>query len=145
MSILTSHGILALTVVALWAKGIVMSLCQVVIRVRSKRYGRPEDAQMMGYAPEAEDERIKRLSSAWRNEFEATPAFLALAFVHVLSGGTAHPFWLVCLCFVAGRFAQGWAQFTLRQPQRTIAFLFGMAASIAMAVLVLMDTLGYDQ
>jgi uncharacterized MAPEG superfamily protein len=113
-----------------------MSLAQVVIRVRSRRYERPEDARMMGYEPKQEDERIERLSRAWRNETEATPAFLALAFAYVLTGGAAYPFWIICLTFVVGRFVQGWAQVTLRQPHRTIAFLVGLAASIAMVTLV---------
>lgn len=141
MSILTSQEILALAVVALWVKGALMALAQVAIRVRSKRYGRSEDARMMGYEPAEEDERIELLSRAWRNEFEATPSFLALAFAYVLGGGTPSPFGIICLCFVAGRFAQGWAQFTLRQPHRTIAFLLGFAASMAMAGLVLANYL----
>ena len=137
MWILTSQEVLALTVVALWVKAAALSLSQVAIRVRSKRYGRPEDARMMGYTPAAEDERIERLATAWRNELEATPVFLALAFAYVLGGGRAYPFGIICLCFVAARYAQGWAQFKLRQPHRTIAFLMGFAASIAMTVLVL--------
>lgn len=140
-----SQEVLALTVVALWVKAATLSLSQVIIRVRSKRYGRPEDAQMMGYAPVEEDERIERLSRAWRNEAEATPAFLALAFAYVLGGGTAFPFWIICVCFVTARYAQGWAQFTLRQPHRTIAFLLGFAGSTAMAGLVLRDVMGVGQ
>jgi uncharacterized MAPEG superfamily protein len=145
MWILTSQEVLALTVIALWVKAAVLSLSQVAIRVRSKRYARSEDARMMGYAPAAEDWRIERLSGAWRNEFEATPTFLALAFAYVLGGGTACQFGMICLCFVAARYAQGWAQFTLRQPHRTIAFLLGFAASIAMAVSVLWNILGPSQ
>lgn len=145
MWIVTSQEVLALTVVALWVKAAALSLSQVGIRVRSKRYGRPEDARMMGYALAREDERIERLASAWRNELEATPSFLALAFSYVLGGGTAYPFGIICLCFVAARYAQGWAQFTLRQPHRTIAFLLGFAASIALALLVLHNIMGAGQ
>ena len=145
MSFLTSQGILAATVISLWSKGVLMSVAQVVIRVRSRRYERPEDAQMMGYEPKAEDERIERISRAWRNEFEATPAFVALAFVYVLNGGQIYPFGFACLVFVISRFAHGWAQFSLRQPHRTIAFLFGLAASVAMVVFVIQQTLGLHQ
>ncbi|MFM5968185.1 MAG: MAPEG family protein [Micrococcales bacterium] len=142
---ITSQEVLALTVVALWAKAAALSLSQVIIRVRSKRYGRPEDARMMGYSPAQEDERIERLARAWRNEAEATPAFLALAIAYVLCGGAAFPFSIICLCFVAGRYSQGWAQFALRQPHRTIAFLLGFAASIALAVLVIQSIIGDAQ
>ena len=143
MLYLTSHQILALSVCALWMKGAALSLGQVLIRVRTRRYVRPEDAQMMGLDPKAEDERVERLAGAWRNELEATPAFLALAIVHVLVSGSAHPFGLICLCFVVARFLQGWAQFSLRQPLRTLAFLLGFAATFALAVLVLQQ--GFKQ
>lgn len=145
MWILDSQEVLTLTVVALWVKATALSLSQVAIRVRGRRYGRPEDARMMGYEPAQEDERIERLAGAWRNEAEATPAFLALALAYVLGGGAAYPFWIICLCFVAGRFAQGWAQFTLRQPHRTIAFLLGFGASIAMVVIILRNFIGVGQ
>jgi uncharacterized MAPEG superfamily protein len=142
MLLLSSQAILALTVVALWLKGVGISLAQVVIRVRSRRYARPEDAQMMGYAPVDEDERVERLSRAWRNELETTPAFLALSFAFVLTGGPGSPFWAICLCFVLCRYAQGWAQFRLRQPHRTIAFLGGLAATAALALLLLARAVG---
>lgn len=137
MPALESQSILALTVVALWMKGAMLSLTQVAIRVRTRRYARPEDARMMGHPAQPEDERIERLSRAWRNDLEATPAFLALAFVHVLTGGLPMPFAIICLVFVVGRYGQGWAQFSLAQPHRTIAFLIGFSASLAMLVLVL--------
>jgi uncharacterized membrane protein YecN with MAPEG domain len=119
-----------------------MSLMQVGIRVRSRRYGRQEDARMMGYPPAQEDERIERLASAWRNELEASPAFLALAIAYVLDGGSSTPFWIICMVFVAARYSQAWAQFTLRQPHRIVAFLVGFAASISMALLVIGHSFG---
>jgi uncharacterized MAPEG superfamily protein len=137
MLILSSLTVLALTVIALWLKGVAISLSQVVIRVRSRRYTRPEDARMMGVAPSSQDERVERLSSAWRNEHETAPAFVALSIAYVMSGGVANPFWLICASFVACRYAQGWAQFTLLQPHRTIAFLGGLAATTTLAVLLL--------
>lgn len=142
---LTSQTVLALTVVGLSAKAAIMSLSQVVIRVRSKRYGLPEDARMMGYAPMEEDGRIELLSRAWRNELEATPSFLALAFAFVLGSGGVYPFWIICLGFVAARYVHGWAQFSLSQPHRTVAFLFGFGASVAMAVLTLWNSLEATQ
>lgn len=96
----------------------------------------------MGYETQTEDERIARLSSAWRNELEATPLFLMLAIVCVLLGSETFAFEAICVFFVAARYAHGWAQFTLRQPHRTIAYLVGLAASLAMAGLVLMHLLG---
>jgi uncharacterized membrane protein YecN with MAPEG domain len=136
---LSSQEILALTVFALWCKAALLSLSQVVIRVRSRRYARSEDARMMGYLPAQEDERIKRLGLAWRNETEATPAFVALATAYVLEGGAVYPMSIICVLFVAGRFVHGWAQFSLRQPHRTVSFLVGFGASLAMAVLVLLN------
>jgi uncharacterized membrane protein YecN with MAPEG domain len=138
----SSQEILAWTAVALWCKAAALSLAQVVIRVRSRRYARSEDARMMGYAPAQEDVRVERLALAWRNETEATPAFVALAIAYVLGGGAAFPMSVVCTAFVAGRFWHGWAQFGLKQPDRTIAFLIGFAASMAMAALVLHNAIG---
>lgn len=137
MPVTDSHTILALTAIALWTKGVVLSLAQVAIRVRTRRYARAEDARMMRQSVQPEDPRIERLSRAWRNELEATPAFLSLAVVHVLTGGSAMPFAAICLIFVAGRYVQGFAQYRLAQPQRTIGFLLGLGASFAMVPLVL--------
>lgn len=93
----------------------------------------------MGYSPAREDERVGRLGLAWRNETEATPAFVALTVAYVLVDGAAYPMSILCLLFVAGRFVHGWAQFSLKQPHRTASFLVGFAASLAMAVLVLLN------
>jgi uncharacterized membrane protein YecN with MAPEG domain len=142
MSNFTSQNILAYTVVALWCKAAVLSLSQVAIRVRSRRYARSEDARMMGRARAEEDERVNRLALAWRNETEATPAFVALAIAYVLTGGATYPMSITCAAFVVGRFWHGWAQFKLQQPHRTIAFLIGFAASLSMAALVLENTIG---
>ena len=126
-----------MTVFALWGKAAALSFLQVAIRVRTGRYARPENARMMGHEPEREDERIARLGLAWRNEAEATPIFIALAFAYLICGGPAGPMTILCVVFVAGRYGHGWAEFRLLQPHRTIAFLAGFAASATMAVLVL--------
>jgi hypothetical protein len=46
------------------------------------------------------------------------------------------------MVFVAARYSQAWAQFTLRQPHRIVAFLVGFAASISMALLVIGHSFG---
>jgi uncharacterized MAPEG superfamily protein len=126
-------AVVAFAAIALWTKGAIMSLGQVVIRVATRRYARLEDARMMGREPASEDSRIERLARAWQNEHENTPLFLALSFAYVLAAAPATGFEILCATYVTARYVQTWAQFQLWQPLRTIAYLVGLGAAAVLA------------
>lgn len=126
--------VLVALVVALWLKGLAVSYVQVRARVRERAFERPEDAAMMRRAPAPEPELAIRAADAWRNETENGPIFVALATAAVLAGT---PFWQLAAVsgvFVAARAIHAWAQIQALQPLRTIAWLTGVAATLALAV-----------
>ena len=133
-----SAVILAATTVALFVKGVALSYLQVRVRVSSRRFARDEDARLMGVASAPEPDIIERINGAWRNELENGPIFLALAASYVLLGGSSGTFFHACSGFVVARVLQSWAQICAMQPLRTIAFLAGLAATLALAALVIM-------
>lgn len=129
-------AVFALTSIALFLKGLVLSYLQVRWRVRGRAFERPEDAQLMGLSPREEPEAVKLVAAAWRNELENTPAFLSLAAAYVLLGGTAWSLLTVSVAYVGFRCFQAFAQVKTLQPHRTVGFLGGLLACLSLAALV---------
>jgi uncharacterized MAPEG superfamily protein len=132
-------AILVALVVALWLKGLAVSYVQVRARVRERAFERPEDAAMMRRAPAPEPELAIRAAGAWRNEMENGPVFVALATAAVLAGT---PSWQLAATggvFVAARVIHALAQIQALQPLRTIAWLTGVAATLALAVATIIE------
>lgn len=139
----TSIAAFGLAAVTLWMKGMIVSWAQVAFRVRSRSLVRPEDARLLKVAPAShEDPRVRRLEDVWRNELEASPATMALSAAYVVSGGAAAGFAWALAAFVVARLAQGISQNGRLQPARTIAWLAGVAASGAIAAMLLWELLG---
>jgi prostaglandin-E synthase 1 len=90
----------------------------------------------MGQSPRPEPELVHRVTAAWRNDLENTPAFLSLAASYVLLGGTAPSLFSVSIAYVGFRVFQAYAQIRALQPHRTIGFLGGVLASLALVVLI---------
>jgi uncharacterized MAPEG superfamily protein len=129
--------------IALWLKGIALSLTQAWIRVRNRTMTLPEDARMLRVPQASEDHpRVRVLAQAWRNELEASPALMALAVSYVLLGGADPAFRWALGVYVIARCVQGFAQATARQPSRTLAWLVGVVAASCVAVLLLHQLLG---
>jgi len=134
---------LALVTIALWLKAMAMSTVQVVVRIRSRSVTRSEDARLMRIPVSArEHPLVDSLGDAWRNETEATPIFLALSGAYVILGGASVAFGLILLTYVAMRWVHGLMQATSSQPGRTLAWLGGVAATIAVTVLLLIQIAG---
>lgn len=130
-----SAAVFAVASIALFLKGLVLSYLQVRWRVRGRAFERPEDARLMGLLPREEPDVVHRVSGAWRNELENTPAFLSLAAAHVLLGGDARPLLWGSVVYVLSRSFQGYAHIRALQPHRTIGFLGGVLASLFLTVL----------
>lgn len=128
--------------IALWLKGMAMSLTQAGIRIRTRTMTRPEDARLLR-TPQAahDDRRVQVLAQAWRNELESSPALMALATPYVVLGGASPAFGWALGVYVVARFAQSFAQATARQPSRTLAWLAGVAAAGWIAILLLQHVL----
>lgn len=132
-----------LAILALWLKGMAISVSQVIIRFRSRTMARPEDARMLGFAlASSEPVQVEALQQAWRNEAEATPPFLAICVGYILLGGGGSAFSWILAMFVLARWGHGWAQATARQPHRTFAWIIGVAATAALALLAVMKVVG---
>lgn len=129
-------AVLAATSIALFIKGLMLSYLQVRFRFRGKAFERPEDARLMGLSPRPEPDLVHRVSAAWRNDLESTPAFLSLAASYVLLGGAASALLAVSVAYVGFRVFQAYAQIAALQPHRTIGFLGGVLASLALVVLI---------
>jgi uncharacterized MAPEG superfamily protein len=131
-----SASIVAGSAATLFVKGMVLSYVQVAARYRARSFSRPEDAKLMGLAPQSEPDLAVRAGGALlRNEAENTPFFLTLAITYVLLGGPPAPLLAVSSLYVTARLYQGYAQIRALQPQRMIGFLAGIAATLCLAVI----------
>jgi uncharacterized MAPEG superfamily protein len=132
---LQSASIVAGSAVALFVKGLVLSYVQVAARYRARSFSRPEDAKLLGLAPQNEPDLAVRAAGALRNEAENTPFFLTLAITYVLLGGPPSPLLIASCLYVTARLYQGYAQIRALQPQRMIGFLAGVLATLCLATL----------
>jgi uncharacterized MAPEG superfamily protein len=130
-----SASIVAATAATLFLKGLVLSYIQVAARYRARSFSRPEDARLLGLAPQSEPDLAVRAAGALRNEGENTPYFLALAVVYVLTGGPPFPLLGISSVYVTARLFQSYAQVRALQPQRMIGYLTGTLALLCLAVL----------
>ena len=131
-----SAGIVAATAAALFLKGLVLSYVQVAARYRARSFSRPEDARLLGLAPQSEPDLAVRAAGALRNEGENAPYFLALAVIYVLIGGSPVPLLGISSLYVTARLFQGYAQVRALQPQRMIGYLTGALATLCLAGLI---------
>ena len=131
-----SASIVAATAAALFFKGLVLSYVQVAARYRSRSFSRPEDARLLGLAPQNEPDLAVRAAGALRNEGENAPYFLALAVAYVLIGGQPLPLRGLSSLYVSARLFQGYAQVTALQPHRTIGYLMGALATLCLSAMV---------
>jgi uncharacterized MAPEG superfamily protein len=133
-----SASIVAGSAATLFVKGMVLSYIQVAARYRTRSFSRPEDAKLLGLAPQSEPDLAVRAAGALRNEAENTPFFLILAVTYVLLGGPPSPLFAVASLYVTARLYQGYAQIRALQPQRMIGFLAGVLATLCLAALTLL-------
>jgi prostaglandin-E synthase 1 len=131
-----SARIIAATAAALFLKGLVLAYVQVAARYRARSFSRPEDARLLGLAPQSEPDLAVRAAGALRNEGENAPYFLALAVSYALIGGPPVPLLGVSSFYVIARLFQAYAQVRALQPQRTIGYLTGVLATLCLAVLI---------
>jgi len=134
-----SASIVAAAAAILFLKGLVLSYVQVAARYRAGRFSRPEDARLLGLAPQSEPDLAVRAAGALRNEGENAPYFLALAVAYVLVGGPPLPLLGVSSLYVTARLFQGYTQVRALQPQRMICYLTGALATLCLAVLFLLQ------
>ena len=126
-----SASIVVAATAALFLKGLVLSYVQVAARYRARSFSRPEDAKLLGLAPQSEPDIVARVAGALRNESENGPYFLALAVAYVLIGGQPLPLLVVSTLYVTARLFQSYAQVRALQPQRTIGYLTGALATMS--------------
>ncbi len=131
-----SASIVAAVAAALFAKSLALSCVQVAARYRTRSFSRPEDARLLGFAPQSEPDLAVRAAGALRNEAENSPFFLALATADVLLGGPPFPLLVICCLYVTARLFQGYAQVKALQPQRMIAYLIGVMSTLCLGVLI---------
>jgi uncharacterized MAPEG superfamily protein len=131
-----SASIVAATAAALFLKGLILAFVQIAARYRTRRFSRPEDARLMGLAPQSEPDVAVRAAGALRNESENAPYFLALAVIYALIGGLPAPLLSISSLYVVARLFQGYAQVRGLQPQRMIGYLTGVLATLCLVVLI---------
>lgn len=118
--------VLALT--ALFLKATLLSLAQVVARLRARTFLVPEDARLMRVAVSAHEAPfVVRCGAVWRNDLENVPLFLAAALAFTLLGGPADTAAWLFGGFVAVRYLHTAIYLGGLQPWRAVAFLTGLA------------------
>ncbi|MDP1976106.1 MAPEG family protein [Undibacterium sp.] len=117
-----------LALLALFLKASVLSVFQVISRIRSRRYLLPEDAALAGLRPvESESDLVQRCARVWRNDVENLPLFLALAICYVLLGAEQSAANWLFGSYVVIRYLHTLIYLRGMQPLRTIMYLSGMA------------------
>jgi uncharacterized MAPEG superfamily protein len=125
----------AITAIVLTLKMAAISLAQGRGRVGSSIFVNPEDAQFFhGQEASAEAPAVQRASRAWRNDLENIPIFLILAWIYVAAGLSVKAFVIYCVIFMLGRVVHTVCYLNSIQPMRTIAFVIGLLAMVAMMI-----------
>jgi glutathione S-transferase len=125
----------ALTAIVLAIKMSAIAIVQGRARTGAKAFLNPEDARMLGGQPVAEEpEIVQRASRAWRNDLENIPIFLILAGIYVAAGLSVTAFVIYCVVFMAARIIHTFCYINAIQPLRTISFVVGAVAMLAMIV-----------
>ncbi|MCV2369166.1 MAPEG family protein [Roseateles oligotrophus] len=134
-----------LALVALFTKTTLISVLQVVSRVRAGIYPIPEDARLMRRrTADAEADFVRRCANVWRNDTENLPLFFALAFAYTLLGAPAESAAQLFGAYVLLRYAHTVVFLLGLQPWRTVLYLPGLAVCwvIAWKSLLLAGLLG---
>ncbi len=130
---MTAPQVFALTASALWLKMFATAGVQAVVRLRSKRFARPEDAQAFGGAVDAPDHPTAVLGqAALRNDVENIPTFLCLLLGFVLLGPTPIQVGAHGALFVLARCVHTAAYLRPTQPLRNRAYVAGVAVTFSL-------------
>ncbi|MFZ6654665.1 MAPEG family protein [Undibacterium sp. TJN19] len=128
MSAMPALNSFAFALLALFLKASLLSMFQVISRMRSKRYLLPEDAGLVGLTPVAsESELVQRCMRVWRNDVENLPFFLSLALTYVLLGADQQPASYLFAAYVLVRYLHTIVYLRGLQPWRAMLYLTGMA------------------
>lgn len=105
------------------------------MRGRAKSTPNAEDAPLFGATlAETDPPAIARVLRAHANAQASIHPFLVLGLVYVLAEGNAVAGTTYFITFCAARLVHSWAYLAARQPWRTISFVVGGVATIALLV-----------
>jgi uncharacterized MAPEG superfamily protein len=142
MNVLLEPGWQAYVVVSvvLFFKMLATSVLKVAVRIRSRTFTVPEDAASFAApaprTPEVPSDvaLLGRLSLVWTNDLESIPIFLVLALTYVAAGCWTTGALIYFPLFAFARIAHTVAYLRCMQPARTIAYLAGVLACLAIAL-----------
>ncbi len=125
----------ALTAIVLALKMSAIAFVQGSARTSTGSFLNPEDAAAFGGKAVAEEaEIVQRAARAWRNDLENIPIFLILAWIYVSAGLPVTAFAIYCIVFMAARIAHTICYINSIQPWRTISFVIGALATLALII-----------
>jgi glutathione S-transferase len=129
----------AMTLTALFLKTTLVSMSQIIGRIRSRTVLLPEDAALFGLRPKnAEAPFVQRCAHVWRNDVENLPLFIALALTYVLFGAAPESAQWLFGAYVLLRYAHTAAYLRGLQPWRALLYLAGLAVCWMIAVRIVM-------
>jgi uncharacterized MAPEG superfamily protein len=112
-----------------------ISIVQGRARTQAKKFLNPEDARTLGGESVTEEvEMVLRGGRAWRNDLENIPIFLILAWIYVAAGLSTTLFIIYCTVFVIARILHTICYLNAVQPLRTISFVVGSLAMLALII-----------
>ena len=119
--------VLTLNLLLLWAYS-------GVVRTKTKTIRNPEDTTIATGARlvEADPPEVDRVLRAHKNAMANTIPFAILGLVFVLSGASARVAVAIFATFTFARLAHSFAYLGGRQPWRTLSFVLGSVATIAL-------------
>ncbi|MEL6184992.1 MAG: MAPEG family protein [Myxococcota bacterium] len=133
---MTALSVWTLTTALLWLKMTGVAMLQGVVRLRSGRFRRPEDAEYFGRGRGVvDDPPLAVLGQAvLRNDLETVPLFLLLLLAFALSGASASGVAAYGGLFLSSRLVHTAAYLRPRQPLRNLAFGVGTLTTLTLSV-----------
>lgn len=109
-----------------------------VVRAKTRTAINPEDSERFG-APlkETDPPEVARVLRAHANAQASIYPFLFLGLVFVLAGGSAGAATILFGVFAGARILHSFAYLTAKQPWRTLLFIVGSVALVALMVAIL--------
>jgi microsomal prostaglandin-E synthase 1 len=105
------------------------------VRGKTKTTPNVEDASTVAKGSQIVDldpPEVARVLRAHKNAMANIVPFAILGLVYVLAGGSATVAWVVFGVFTAARLAHSFAYLGARQPWRTLSFVLGGVATVAL-------------
>ena len=141
LAAVTGLTVLALTVAAVFFKGVALVCVQVVGRLRTKKLAYEEDCKLLPGSTAGDSEGVVRAQHLIRNSLENEPIFLILLTAYIGFHPEGDGALIYAGTFLAARVVHAICFLLRLQPIRTLAYSLGLLAAAGLATQLVLDAL----